>query len=223
MRGVAQDAHNLYILMDYLRHGELLNVLKAVGPMSSSLVRFYSAQILLCFEHMHSQDLIYRDLKPENVLVKDNGFVKLADFGFVKRLKVWDRTYTLCGTPEYMPPEVILNMGHGRAVDWYNLGIFIYELFAGRPPFMHSDTYEIFKMTLRSKIPFPANFPSDAKSLVRHLTAHDLSKRYGNLVNGSGDIRAHRFFKTIDFALIGAETVKAPYTPPADAEAIRNL
>lgn len=86
---------------------------------------------------MHGQDLIYRDLKPENVLVQSNGYVKLTDFGFVKRLKAWDRTYTLCGTPEYIPPEIILNVGHGRAADWYTLGIFAYELIMGRPPFMH--------------------------------------------------------------------------------------
>ena len=109
MRGVAQDRRNLYILMDYLQHGELLNVLKAVGRMSSQLVRFYAAQIVLIFEYMHGQDLIYRDLKPENVLLEQNGFIKLTDFGFVKRLKPWVRTYTLCGTPEYIPPEVILN------------------------------------------------------------------------------------------------------------------
>ena len=184
MRGVAQDSRNLYILMDYLKHGELLNVLKEVGRMESTLAKFYAAQIVLVFEYMHGMDLIYRDLKPENVLLQDNGYIKLTDFGFTKRLLPWDRTYTLCGTPEYMPPEVILNVGHGRAADWYTLGIFIYELIMGRPPFMHADTYEIFKMTIREKIPFCAGFPSDAKSLIKHLTMHDLSKRYGNLVNG---------------------------------------
>ena len=133
--------------------------------------------------------MIYRDLKPENVLVQNNGYIKITDFGFVKRLKAWDRTYTLCGTPEYIAPEVILNTGHGRAADWYTLGIFIYELMNGRPPFMHSDTYEIFKMTLREQIPFKQDFSSDAKSLIRHLCDHDLSKRFGNLVNGTSDIQ----------------------------------
>jgi len=148
------------------------------------------------------------------VLVQDNGFIKLTDFGFVKRLKAWDRTYTLCGTPEYIPPEIILNVGHGRAADWYTLGIFMYELIVGRPPFMHNDTYEVFKMTLKEKIPFPNGFPSDAKSLVRHLTHHDLSKRYGNLVNGSGDIRSHRFFKLVDFSHTATMQIVPPYIPP---------
>ena len=125
-----------------------------------------------------------------------------------------DRTYTLCGTPEYIPPEIILNKGHGRAADWYTLGIFAYELIMGRPPFMHDDTYEVFKMTLREKIPFPSGFPSDAKSLIRHLTAHDLSKRYGNLVGGSADVKSHRFFGNIDFSKVLNETFVPPHIPP---------
>jgi protein kinase A len=152
-------------------------------------------------------------LKPENVLVQDNGYVKLTDFGFVKRLRSWDRTYTLCGTPEYICPEIILNVGHGRAADWYTLGIFTYELLVGRPPFMHSDTYEVFKMTLREKIPFPKGFSSDAKSFIRHLTQHDLSKRYGNLVNGSLDVKLHRFFKNLDFAQIASQQAVPPHVP----------
>ncbi len=224
MRGVAQDNRNIYILMDYLQHGELLNVLKHFKRMSSHLVRFYAAQIVLMFEYLHGQDLIYRDLKPENVLVRENGYLKLTDFGFIKRLKSWDRTYTLCGTPEYIPPEIILNIGHGRAADWYTLGIFIYELICGRPPFMHEDTYEVFKMTLRKKIPFPSEiFSSDVKSLIRHLTEHDLSKRYGNLVNGSGDVRSHRFFKTTDFAQIASQQTIPPYIPESDPKVIKDL
>lgn len=147
----------------------------------------------------------------------------MTDFGFVKRLKSWDRTYTLCGTPEYIPPEIILNVGHGRAADWYTLGIFAYELIMGRPPFMHQDTYEVFKMTLREKIPFPNGFPSDAKSLIRHLTAHDLSKRYGNLVNGSGDVRAHRFFRLIDFTKIANQQVTPPHIPTSNKDNLKNL
>mgnify|MGYP000158867635 CR=1 FL=1 len=187
------------------------------------MVQFYAAQITLIFEYMHASDLIYRDLKPENVLVANNGYVKLTDFGFVKRLKAWERTYTLCGTPEYIPPEIILNTGHGRAADWYTLGIFIYELFVGRPPFMHSDTYEVFKMTLREKIPYPRGFPSSAKSLIKHLTKHDLSKRYGNLVNGSADVKNHRFFKATDFGQISAQTAEPPHMPHCDPELMRSL
>ena len=137
----------------------------------------------------------------------------MTDFGFIKKIKPWDRTYTLCGTPEYMAPEIILNVGHGRAADWYTLGILMYELTVGRPPFMHNDTYEIFKMTLREQIPFPTGFPSDLKSIIKHVTAHDLSKRYGNLINGSEDIKGHRYFKKINFDQLLQMKIEAPYVP----------
>ena len=213
LHGLYQDSRNLYMLEDFLQFGELLNVLKKFKRLDGNMTRFYAAQIVEVFEHIHSMDLIYRDLKPENVLLMNNGYVKLTDFGFVKKIKPWDRTYTLCGTPEYMAPEIITNSGHGRAADWYTLGIFIYELFMGLPPFMHNDTYEIFKMTLRQKIPFPAGFSSDAKSLIRHLTDHDLSKRFGNLMNGSKDVKDHRFFKKIDWKTLKSMQDAAPYIP----------
>lgn len=148
---------------------------------------------------MHSKQLVYRDLKPENVLVQLNGYAKLTDFGFIIKLKPGTRTYTLCGTPEYLAPEIILNKGHGKAVDWYCLGMFLYEMMVGRCPFMSDDPYEIFRMILQERIKFPKNFDEGAKSIIRHLTDHDLSKRYGNLKNGSEDIKKHRFFKYTDF------------------------
>lgn len=153
----------------------------------------------MCFEYLHSKSFIYRDLKPENVLIDKSGYLKLSDFGFIKQLKPGERTYTLCGTPEYLAPEIILNKGHGRPVDWYTLGIFIYEMMAGRCPFMNEDPYEIFKMIITQKIKFPVNFDSSAKSLIRKLTDHDLSKRYGNLKSGSDDIKNHRFFNDVNF------------------------
>jgi len=119
------------------------------------MARFYVAQLVLVFEYLQSFDLIYRDLKPENILIQQNGYIKLADFGFIKKIKPWERTFTLCGTPEYMAPEVIMNVGHGRAADWYTLGILLYELTVGRPPFMNDDTFELFKIILRDSIEFP--------------------------------------------------------------------
>lgn len=139
--------------------------------------------------------------------------MKLSDFGFIKRLKSGERTYTLCGTPEYLAPEIILNKGHGKAVDWYTLGMFIYEMMVGRCPFMHEDPYEIFKMILNEKIRFPRDFDKKAKSLIRHLTDHDLSRRYGNLRNGSEDVKNHRFFNETNFFSIVHMAVDPPYKP----------
>lgn len=139
---------------------------------------------MLCFEYLHGKSLIFRDLKPENVLVDKNGYIKLADFGFIKRVTKSERTYTFCGTPEYIAPEIIQNKGYSQPVDWYALGIFIYELLVGRPPFMASDPYEIFQMALKEKIKFPREFDKHSKSLIKKLCEHDLSKRLGNLKDG---------------------------------------
>jgi protein kinase X len=126
--------------------------------------------MILALEYLHSKQLVYRDLKPENVLIGSDGFLKLADFGFIKRLKPGERTYTFCGTPEYLAPEIIMHKGHGKAVDWYCLGVFIYELLVGHCPFSHEDPFEIFKMILTNKIRYPYNIDSNGKSIIKHLT-----------------------------------------------------
>ena len=128
--------------------------------------------------------------------------MKLSDFGFLKQVKPGERTYTLCGTPEYLAPEILLNKGHGKPVDWYTLGIFLFEMMVGKCPFMHQDPYEIFKMIIHTPIKFPKGFDRNAKSLIRHLTDHDLSKRFGNLKSGSEDVKSHRFFSDINFSHI---------------------
>merc|ERR1711862_503283 len=133
------------------------------------------------FEYLHSKNVIYRDLKPENILIANDGYLKLSDFGFAKICE--GRTYTLCGTPEYICPEILLNKGHAKAVDWWTLGILIYELIAGIDPFTDPDPMNIYRKVLSGRIVFPKGFDKNAKSLVKHLVVADLSKRYGNLKN----------------------------------------
>ena len=108
------------------------------------------------FEYLHSKNIIYRDLKPENILIDDEGYLKLTDFGFAKYCET--RTYTLCGTPEYLAPEVLLNKGHGKPVDWWTLGILTYEMIAGIDPFNDDDPMAIYQKILKGKIKFPRDF-----------------------------------------------------------------
>ncbi|CDQ82686.1 unnamed protein product [Oncorhynchus mykiss] len=123
------DDRLLYMLMDYVPGGELFSYLRSRGRFSNTTGLFYSTEIVCAIEYLHSKEIVYRDLKPENILLDSEGHIRLTDFGFAKKLS--DRTWTLCGTPEYLAPEVIQSKGHGRAVDWWALGILIFEMLAG--------------------------------------------------------------------------------------------
>lgn len=200
-------------MLDYMPQGELFKLLEQYIRFTPALASFYAAQIVQFFHHMHTHGMIYRDLKPENILMQKNGYIKVTDFGFVKSLSVGQRTYTLCGTPEYLAPEVILNKGHNKAADWYTLGILIYELTVGRPPFQNEDPYKIFEMITNNKILFPRGHDEATKSIIRHLCDHDLTKRYGCLKNGIEDVKGHTFFKNINFKTLNSMETRAPHVP----------
>lgn len=115
--------------MEYVNGGELFSHLRSKGKLANDDARFYAAEIVLAFEYLHDMRIVYRDLKPENLLLDSNGHIKMTDFGFAKVVE--DRTWTLCGTPEYLAPEIIQSKGHGKSVDWWALGILIYEMLVG--------------------------------------------------------------------------------------------
>lgn len=211
MIGFSQDDRYLYFSLEYIPGGELFTYLRNIGKLDSGHARFYAAQVACMFEYCHSKNIVYRDLKPENLLIAGDGYLRLTDFGFAKFLD--GRTYTLCGTPEYLAPEILLNKGHGKPVDWWTLGILVYEMLAGIDPFSDEDPMAIYQKILKGKIRFPRNFDRNAKSLVKHLLVADLTKRYGNLQNGAGDIKAHRWFAGFDWSRLVQKDYDAPYKP----------
>jgi len=203
----------VYIVMECIGGGELFTHLRRARKFSDEQSKFYAAQIASAFAHIHSKNIIHRDLKPENILMVNNGYSKLTDFGFAKIIEPGARTYTLCGTPEYIAPEVLLNKGHGKPVDWWTLGILTYEMIVGQPPFCDEEPMGIYQKILAGKVYFPKYFDTNAKGLVKKLLTADLSKRYGNLKDGSNDILKHKWFDSVNYAQLEAQSIPAPYKP----------
>merc|ERR1711937_1003872 len=217
MMGYTKDDRFVYIVMECIGGGELFTHLRRARKFSDEQSKFYAAQTAGAFAHIHSKNIIHRDLKPENILMCQNGYSKLTDFGFAKIIEPGTRTYTICGTPEYIAPEILLNKGHSKPVDWWTFGILIYEMHAGHAPFLDDDPMNIYKKIINTKPKYPEGFDSKLKSLVKHLLRRDLSKRFGNMVNGVADIKEHRFFESIDWNKLLAKELPSPYTPTLPA------
>merc|ERR1719262_695964 len=166
-----QDNAHLYMLMEFVNGGELFNLIRRKKRLGNDTGKFYAAEIILAFGHLHSMDIVYRDLKPENVLLDSQGHVKVADFGFAKVVKT--RTWTLCGTPEYLAPEVITIQGHSKPVDWWAMGVLIFEMLSGIAPFRGSCSKEIYQRALHSEPSFPSYFGDGARSIVKRLLEKD--------------------------------------------------
>jgi protein kinase A len=209
-----EDPKYIYFILEYIQGGELFTLLRSNVTFPVPQTKFYIAHIITVFEYLHSKNIVYRDLKPENILINKNGYLKLTDFGFAKQLDSEKaKTYTLCGTPEYLAPEIILNKGHGKAVDWWTLGILLFEMLVGIDPFSDDEPMKTYQKILKGKINFPKEINKDAKSLIKHLLVQDTTKRYGCLKNGVKDILNHRFFDGFDWKNFVYLSMEAPYIP----------
>merc|ERR1719440_1843026 len=151
-----QDEKRLFMLLEYVPGGELFSYLRTQGRLPNDHAKFYAGEIILAFAYLHTLHVVYRDLKPENCLIDGEGHMKLADFGFSKIVD--DKTWTLCGTPEYLSPEMIQSKGHGKGVDWWALGILTFEMLAGYPPFSAENPFDVYKKILACQLEFPRHF-----------------------------------------------------------------
>lgn len=187
------DKNQLYFLLEPVLGGELFSILRAQTLFEESTARFYAACVLLAFEYMHSFDIVYRDLKPENLLIDEKGFIKITDFGFAKEISS-GRTWTLCGTPDYLAPEIVAGKGHGKGVDWWTLGILIYEMLASYPPFYDDDTMKTYQKIMTCDIAYPPHFNRAAVSLIKKLLYRRPTRRLGVVKGGAGLIKRHVWF-----------------------------
>ncbi|KAG5645891.1 hypothetical protein DXG03_005038 [Asterophora parasitica] len=192
-----QDSLNIYMLMSYVPGGELFTHLRRARRFTPDVTRFYLATIILALKYLHSFNIIYRDLKPENLLLDARGYLRLTDFGFAKIVD--DRTWTLCGTPEYLAPEIIQSDGHGKAADWWACGVLCYEMLVGYPPFFDESPYGIYEKILVGHIHWPRTMDHLSRDLIRAFLNPDRTKRLGNMNGGSQDILDHPWFRGVDW------------------------
>jgi serine/threonine protein kinase len=207
------DADNLYLLIEYAPGGELFTLIRKFGKFPDDVARFYASEIIAILEHLHSKNIVYRDLKPENILLDPHGHVKLADFGFAKQIV--DRTWTMCGTPDYMAPELIAMSGHGVAVDYWSLGVLVFEMLVGFPPFTDSTTMGLFaKIREPGKLVIPDHVSPEAQHFIRSLLVVDPSRRLGNIHRETENIRSHPWLRMTDWNAIEARNYAGPIIPP---------
>ncbi|ESL10075.1 protein kinase A catalytic subunit [Trypanosoma rangeli SC58] len=202
------DNDRLYLLLEFVAGGELFTHLRKAGKFPNDVAKFYSAEVILAFEYLHSSGIVYRDLKPENLLLDEQGNIKITDFGFAKRVS--ERTFTLCGTPEYLAPEVIQSRGHGKAVDWWALGILLYEMLVGYPPFFDESPFKIYEKILEGRVQFPRWVELRAKDLIKSLLVLDPTKRLGSLSRGTQDVKRHKFYSGVDWEVLLQKNVVPP-------------
>jgi len=206
-----QDDNEIYMLLELALGGELFSVLRDKVKFEEAQSRFYASNVCSAFSYMHDKMVVYRDLKPENLLFDSEGYLKVADFGFAKMIT--DRTWTLCGTPEYLAPEIITNKGHNLAVDWWAFGILIFEMLVGQPPFCADDPMEIYQKILRNRVTYPAIVSKNSRDLISKLLVSNPVQRLGALKRGHRDVSQHAFFKGVDWARLTKKEDKAPYIP----------
>ncbi|GAM22973.1 hypothetical protein SAMD00019534_061480 [Acytostelium subglobosum LB1] len=211
-----QTKDKLYMVLDYVNGGELFFHLKREGRFSEPRVKLYAAEIVSALAHLHKQDIVYRDLKPENILLDSEGHICITDFGLSKKIETTDGTFTFCGTPEYLAPEVLNGHGHGCAVDWWSLGTLLYEMLTGLPPFYSQNISMMYQKILNGELKIPSYISPEAKSFLESLLTRDVDRRLGS--NGGGEVMNHPWFKSINWEMLDRKEIEVHFKPKVKSE-----
>lgn len=206
-----QTVNNLFYVMPLVLGNNLHEMLKIEFKFRESVARFYLAQIVLALEFLQFIGVIHRDIKPENIVLDSNGYVKLVDFGLCKLLN--GRTFTLCGSPEYMAPEILKNQGYDAAIDWWAFGILAYELCSGTSPFKAHSVKKIFTKILKGAYHFPSYFSIELKDFISRFLITDKTKRINFVHEGITFIKSHLWFYGINWNGIINRTLPPPIIP----------
>ncbi|EGR30822.1 protein kinase domain protein [Ichthyophthirius multifiliis] len=207
-----QTPKKLYFVMEFMQGGEMFLYIRQERQFSEQKTRFYIAEIILALEYIHSKNIIYRDLKPENILINKDGHIKICDFGLSKQgIGDNETTKTVCGTPEYLAPEILRGKPHGKEVDWYSLGCIFYEFLTGYPPYYNRNKQLMFQNRLSRQIEMKPYFSKDASDIIQALLQNDPDKRLGK--NGCKEIKEHIFFQDIDWDKLKNLEIQPPFVP----------
>lgn len=208
-----QTKEKAYFILDLLNGGDIYTHITQIGKFKETRARFYAAEIILALEHLHENKIIYRDLKPQNIVIDGDGHVKLTDFGLSKTNFEQDLKNTVWGTMKYIAPETISGKKYSFSIDWWSLGIIIYRMLTGKLPHPTSVNKRIPYFIINYKLPFSDKLVSKtAYDLISKLWERKPEMRLG--AGGAGEIKAHPFFKSIDWDKLYRKEVKVPYKPP---------
>ncbi|EAL88351.1 cAMP-dependent protein kinase-like, putative [Aspergillus fumigatus A1163] len=210
-----QTPTDLYLVTDYMSGGELFWHLQKEGRFQEARAKFYIAELILALQHLHDHDIVYRDLKPENILLDANGHIALCDFGLSKaNLTQNDTTNTFCGTTEYLAPEVLLDeQGYTKMVDFWSLGVLVFEMCCGWSPFYAEDTQQMYKNIAFGKVRFPRDaLSTEGRNFVKGLLNRNPKHRLG-AKGDAKELMAHPFFHDIDWEALARKDVIPPFKP----------
>jgi serine/threonine protein kinase len=214
-----QDAVNLYIITEFMQGGEMFFHLHREKRFSDEKTKFYIAEIILAIEFLHNNKMLYRDLKPENIMVDATGHIKLTDFGLSKMVKKSkEKAFTICGTPQYLAPEILSDDGYDGSVDWWSLGCVMYEMLTGSAPFRIPKGSYLTADLYKKKVNMPDYVTSEAKDLIKQLLVPNPKKRLGYGPDGSKKIKEHPYFSDIDWDDASDRKLIPPFIPELNGE-----
>ncbi|KAM5563695.1 serine/threonine-protein kinase [Rosa sericea] len=207
-----QTKYRLYLVLDFVNGGQLFSQLYHHGLFLEELARIYAAEIVSAVSHLHSNGIMHRDLKPENILLDADGHAILTDFGLAKNFDENTRSNSLCGTVEYMAPEIVQGNGHDKAADWWSVGVVLFQMLTGKLPFT-GNRQKCQEKIVKEKIKLPSFLSSEAHSLLKGLLAKDTSKRLGCGPLGGDEVKQHKWFKQINWKKLDAREIKPSFRP----------
>ena len=216
LRFAFQTTQKLYMVFDFFNGGELFHYLSTGGRFSVERARFYGAEILLGLEHLHGLNIVYRDLKPENLLLDATGHIRITDFGLSKEGVDDDNVKSFCGTPEYLAPEVLNRDPYGKAVDWWSYGTLLYEMLSGLPPYYDRNREKMYQKIMYAKLTFKKHMSEEARDVCAGLLEREPTKRLG--YNGATEIKERPFFASMDWDALMRKELDPPFKPDVAGE-----